>query len=58
MKNNPLTEEEKKAVLSIGWRFAGDDYIYLPDDWDGCMAYGYDNIRRVLKGWKGSISDG
>lgn len=50
--NTPLTEEEKNYLISAGWRFLNEEYIYLPDDYDGCMAYGISNIRRVLRGWQ------
>jgi len=44
----PLTEEEKQIIIDGGWAFLSDDYIHIPEDWDGCMAYGIRNIRRVL----------
>jgi hypothetical protein len=36
----PLTLEEKQLVLNAGWEFLNDDYIFIPDDEDGCMAHG------------------
>jgi hypothetical protein len=46
----PLTNSEKFELQCAGWEFSGEDYIYIPDDEDGCMASGIKNIRRVLEG--------
>ena len=45
-----LSQEEKDILFSAGWRFLNENYIYIPDDYDGSMAYGIRNIRRVLEG--------
>ena len=51
MKNNePLTNKEKEILLNAGWQFLNENYIYIPDDYDGCMAYGIQNIRKILEG--------
>jgi hypothetical protein len=44
----PLTEEEKQLLLDNGWAFAGKEYVYLPDDYDGCFAEGVEQIRRFI----------
>ena len=50
MRLNPfLSEEEKEVLINNGWVFGGRDYIYMPDDWDGCCANGLGNIRHVLE---------
>ena len=46
----PLTEEEKKLLISNGWKFLYSEFIYIPDDYDGCIAVGISSIRRVLDG--------
>ena len=46
--NTPLINEDKELLISKGWAFLNEKYIYIPDDYDGCMAYGIDSIRRVL----------
>ena len=43
-----LTDEEKAILVNAGWRFLNENYIYIPHDYDGCMAFGIRNIRRVL----------
>ena len=48
-KTKPLTSVEKLILFKSGWKFAHEEYIYVPDDWDGCMAYGIENIRGVLE---------
>lgn len=45
-----LTLEEKQVLMGEGWKFLREDYIYIPNDYDGCMAEGIKNIRRVLEG--------
>ncbi len=50
MNDKPLTNNEKSLLLNSGWRFLNENYIYIPDDYDGCMAYGIRNIRRILEG--------
>ena len=47
--DKPLTDEEKNILVNAGWRFSSEDYIYIPNDYDGCMADGIRNIRRVLE---------
>lgn len=47
--NDPLTEVEKQIILDAGWKFASPEYIYVPNDEDGCMAYGIGMIRKVLQ---------
>lgn len=44
-----LTPEEKQTIINAGWEFLNDEYIFIPDDEDGCMAYGIANIRKVLE---------
>jgi len=51
-RDKPLTECEKKILISNGWHFLNDNYIYIPDDYDGCMAYGIRNIRHILDHYK------
>lgn len=46
--DKPLTELEKKTLIENGWAFLNEEYIFIPDDYDGCMAYGIRNIRRIL----------
>ena len=46
--NKPLSAEEKQFIIDGGWAFLNDEYIYLPDDYDGCMASGLRSIRRHL----------
>lgn len=46
--NSPLSDNEKETLLNDGWEFANDTYIYIPDDYDGCMASGISGIRKVL----------
>jgi hypothetical protein len=48
MNNEPLTDDEKVILERAGWQFLSDDYIYIPDDYDGSMAYGVSNIRQIL----------
>ena len=40
----------KETLLNAGWQFLNEEYIYIPNDYDGCMAYGIRNIRRILEG--------
>ena len=44
----PLTPTEVLTLIENGWEFLNDEYIYIPDDDDGCMAYGIRCIRRIL----------
>jgi hypothetical protein len=46
--DNPLSDEEKQTLIDKGWKFANENYIYIPDDYDGCMASGIHQIRRIL----------
>jgi hypothetical protein len=46
--DKPLSDTEKQTLIDAGWAFSGDDYLYIPDDYDGCMASGVRSIRRVL----------
>lgn len=46
--SKPLTDEEKAVIIKNGWEFLNEEYIFIPDDYDGCMAYGTNGIRRVL----------
>lgn len=48
--DEPLTDGEKQFLLDAGWVFLTDSYIYIPDDYDGCMASGIKNIRRIING--------
>lgn len=48
-KFKPLTNKEKLILKENGWEFLNENYIYIPDDYDGCMAYGIRNIRCVLE---------
>jgi len=47
-----ISQEDKQLLLEDGWVFASEDYIFIPDDDDGCMANGVDMIRRVIDGIK------
>ena len=44
----PLTDNEKQIIIDAGWKFLNEDYIYIPDDYDGSMASGIKSIRRFL----------
>jgi hypothetical protein len=46
--DRPLSDVEKQTLIDAGWAFSGDDYIYVPDDYDGCMASGIRSIRKIL----------
>ncbi len=46
--DKPLSDAEKQTLTDAGWAFNGEDYIYIPDDYDGSMASGIRSIRRVL----------
>jgi hypothetical protein len=45
--NYPLSSYEKTTLVASGWLFNGDQAIYK-DDWDGCMAYGIRQVRKIL----------
>lgn len=47
----PLSVEEKQILIDHGWEFANENYIFIPDDYDGCMASGLNGIRKVLMGY-------
>ncbi len=49
LDRKPLNAREKQILIDNGWKFASEDYIYIPDDYDGCMATGINNIRRILR---------
>jgi len=53
INDKPLTEEEKAILVNAGWEFLNDNYIYIPYDYDGSMAYGIKNIRRILEYCRG-----
>lgn len=44
----PLSEAEKQTLIDAGWSFVNDTYIEKSNDYDGCMADGIINIRRIL----------
>jgi hypothetical protein len=46
--DKPLSEVEKQTLIDAGWAFLNEEYIYIPDDYDGSMAYGIRSIRKVL----------
>ena len=46
--DKPLSNIEKQILIDAGWEFLNDEYIYIPNDYDGCMAYGIRNIRRQV----------
>ena len=46
--NKPLFDAEKQQLIDNGWEFANENYIFIPNDYDGCMASRIINIRRVL----------
>ena len=46
--DKPLSEVEKQLLIDDGWVFLNNEYIYIPDDYDGCMAYGIRSIRRLV----------
>jgi len=52
MNMEPLTQEEKQYLIDRGWVFISDEYVELEDDYDGCMAYGVDNIRHMIAEYK------
>jgi hypothetical protein len=49
LDQQPLNTDEKQILIDNGWKFAKEDYIYMPFDYDGCMADGMNNIRRILR---------
>ena len=49
-RDKPLTNSEKFELQCAGWVFSSDDYIYIPNDEDGCMSSRISNIRKVLEG--------
>ena len=49
---NPLTESERQTLIDNGWIFLNEEYIYMPNDYDGCMQYGIKNIRKQLLYYK------
>lgn len=44
----PLSDEEKKVLTDKGWVFLSEDYMEIPNDYDGCMAASIQSIRKVL----------
>ena len=46
--NYLLSPLEVQLLVDNGWRFSSNEYIYIPDDYDGCMSYGIRNILKVL----------
>lgn len=46
--NKPLSDAEKQQLIDNGWEFSNENYIFISNDYDGCMASGIINIRRVL----------
>jgi hypothetical protein len=52
------TDEDLRLLAAAGWVFGAPDYIHIPDDYDGCMAQGHDNIRKIVNDlrwrWKNS----
>jgi hypothetical protein len=50
MSEITYTEDELQMLNYAGWVFLAPDYIYIPDDYDGCMASGHENIRRIIDG--------
>ncbi len=46
--DKPLSDEEKKVLIDAGWEFQGENYIFIPDDYDGCFASGIRQLRRTL----------
>lgn len=47
-KMKALTLAEKNILIDNGWRFASEDYIYVPNDYDGSHTTGLKSIRHVL----------
>ena len=48
--NEIYTDEDLKLLSYAGWVFIAPDYICIPNDYDGCMAQGHDNIRKIIDG--------
>lgn len=46
--DSPLSQYEQQMLTDKGWAFGAPDYIYLPEDYDGCFASGIRSIRRIL----------
>jgi hypothetical protein len=42
-------KEDLKLLAIEGWVFGGEDYIYIPNDEDGCMADGEVHVRYVIE---------
>jgi hypothetical protein len=51
-KKYPITEEDKTLLKDNGWVFLRPYYIEIPDDYDGCFAYGAKSIHKVIAGIK------
>lgn len=45
-----ITNIERKILENAGWKFANNsnEYMYIPDDYDGSTVTGAKSIRRVL----------
>ncbi len=45
-------EADELLTCEEGWVFGDDNWtdIYIPDDYDGCLAIGFKNIRYILGG--------
>lgn len=43
------SEEDHALLKSEGWEFLNEEYIHIPNDEDGCMAYGEKNIRYIIE---------
>lgn len=48
-RNTTLTDEEKLILINAGWKFLKEDHIFIPDDYDSCIAYGIETIRYILE---------
>jgi hypothetical protein len=48
----PLNKEEIQLLRDNGWDFINPYFICILDDYDGAMAEGLHNIRRVIAGIK------
>lgn len=46
----PYSAEDQQLLELAGWVFSAPDYIHIPDDYDGCMASGHENIQHIIDG--------
>lgn len=46
------SHDDVQLLADNGWVFLNPEYIYIPDDYDGCMAYGEAQIRKVIEQYR------